>query len=807
MKDTDKTKVQLINELGLLRQRISQMETSETEPEQMTEKAAGEKTLKRRPDRLESWANEVPFGICNTDLKGKITYVNKNFEEVSGYSWEDIVGKNGFKLGLFPGETYKLLAKRMKEKLKGMPPSLLEVQFKCKDERWIWASLEGKLLKEQGMPTGIQIIAKDITDRRRAEEDARANEARYHELFSNMHSGVAVYEAKDGGEDFVFKDFNRAGERMDKVKKEDIVDKSVTEIFPVVKDFGLFDVFQRVWRTGKPEHFPVSLYQDERISGWRDNYVYKLPSGEIVAVYEDVTERGEAEDILQRERGYMKSILDNVPDMIVALNQNREITYVNSAIAQFAGVKPSEVVGKPIEPIIREFDSLIPESTDEMIERVKTRLQTGEITSNVEIEMRNSEGEMVPCIYSASGIKSSGGEILGEVIIIRDISERNQEEKGKRELERKAMLSSHLASVGEMASGIAHEINNPLTGVIGYSHLLAQREDIPEDIREDIRAIDEGAQRVANIVKGMLTFARQHKPERKYIDINEIVASTIDLRSYALRTASIEVTTFLDSELPAIVADSNQLQQVFLNILVNAETEMKLAHGKGKLSIKTEKIDNSIRISFKDDGPGIARKNLNRIFDPFFTTRKVGQGTGLGLSVCHGIIAEHDGRIYAESKSGRGATFIIELPIVTKSEQLELAETDIEQAQKVARTKILVVDDEPMVLSFLSQLLSGEGHKVDTVDNGEDALKMVEADRYNLILLDIKMPGVSGIEFYKATQKIAKSLARRIVFITGDVMGTDTQEFIARTKVPYITKPFDAEQLNREINRILTDGA
>jgi CheY-like chemotaxis protein len=230
---------------------------------------------------------------------------------------------------------------------------------------------------------------------------------------------------------------------------------------------------------------------------------------------------------------------------------------------------------------------------------------------------------------------------------------------------------------------------------------------------------------------------------------------------------------------------------------------MKLARDRGRLSIKTEKMNSIIRISFKDTGRGIAKENLETIFDPFFTTREVGQGTGLGLSVCHGIVTEHKGKIWAESEPGKGATFIVELPLTTEEKQFELPETAVEERKKTTKAKILVVDDEPVIREFISQVLGEQGHTVETVDNAADALKKVKSKRYRLILLDIKMPGMSGIELYKRFQKIAPSLTKRIVFITGDVMGKRTLDFLDKTKTPYIMKPFEARQLKTEINRIL----
>jgi CheY-like chemotaxis protein len=357
-----------------------------------------------------------------------------------------------------------------------------------------------------------------------------------------------------------------------------------------------------------------------------------------------------------------------------------------------------------------------------------------------------------------------------------------------------------------MAAGIAHEINNPLTGVIGYAQLLVEREDIPADISRDLAAINDGAQRVAGIVSRLLTFSRQTKLERRVVNMNELIVSTLALRDYHLKVNNIKVVTKLAPDLPETVADPGQLQQVFLNLIVNAETEMKLAHNKGKLTIVTEKSDNTIKISFKDNGPGIKPQLLNRIFDPFFTTREVGQGTGLGLSLSYGVVTEHNGKIYAESKPGKGATFVVELPIVAEVEALKTAEPVVEETERVVKAKILVVDDEEVVRDLVKRVLADEGYEVDTEDNAEDALKRIEGKRYNLILLDVKMPGMNGMELYGSIQKIARSLARRVIFITGDVMAADTEKFLSETKALHIAKPFSAEQLRKEVKRALTGG-
>jgi CheY-like chemotaxis protein len=234
---------------------------------------------------------------------------------------------------------------------------------------------------------------------------------------------------------------------------------------------------------------------------------------------------------------------------------------------------------------------------------------------------------------------------------------------------------------------------------------------------------------------------------------------------------------------------------------------MTKAHNRGKLSIKTERINGTIRASLADDGPGIIKENMDKIFNPFFTTREVGDGTGLGLSICHGIVAQHKGRIYAKSTPGKGATFVVELPIVANPELTEKIEVIEGESPKQRGAKILVVDDEPTVLDFLRQLLTGWGHEVEVVNNAGDALDRIRRGRYSLILLDIKMPGMSGIELYERIQEIAESYARRVIFITGDVMETTTRDFLAKTKALYIAKPFNIEQLQKDIDRVLNQGA
>jgi len=224
------------------------------------------------------------------------------------------------------------------------------------------------------------------------------------------------------------------------------------------------------------------------------------------------------------------------------------------------------------------------------------------------------------------------------------------------------MAQDRLASLGQLVSGIAHELNNPLTGVIGFSDMLLKR-DLPDDVKEDLKVINDEAMRTARIVKNLLTFARKQPEGKTAVDIHENIRGVLNLRDHEQKVNNIRVITHFASDLPQVMGNSSQLQQVFFNIVINAEFFMLEAHQKGNLTITTERIGDFVRASFADDGPGISNENMKHLFIPFFTTKEVGKGTGLGLSICHGIITEHGGRIYAESEPGKGATFVVELPV------------------------------------------------------------------------------------------------------------------------------------------------
>jgi len=517
-------------------------------------------------------------------------------------------------------------------------------------------------------------------------------------------------------------------------------------------------------------------------------------------VCRDITERKRMETKLREADERYRAIFESANDILVLIDKKGKILDVNKTVEDIGGYRREEIAGKNI----RFLAKMMTKKSLAIVLKNFLKRMVGMSIPPYEIQMIKKNGELINVEVNAVALRRDG-RIVGDLAILRDITEKKQAEEREKQLQQELNLSSRLASIGQMASGIAHEINNPLTAIIGFSQLLMNK-DIPNDIKADLVVVNSEAQRVAKIVSSLLTFAHQHKPGREYVDINDLISGVLELRSYSLKVNNIQVVTQLAFDLPRTMADGNQLQQVFLNIITNAEKEMAGAHNGGKLLVKTEKRGKSIRLSFTDDGPGISRENLDKIFDPFFTTREVGDGTGLGLSICHGIIAQHNGKIRCKSKLGEGATFVIELPIVADSKPAERPEVIGEEPWQHSGAKILVVDDEAATLDFLKRLLTEQGYDVETTDRANIVLERLQSDKYDLILLDIKLPGMSGIELYHHIEKTDPALAERVIFISGDVMEITTKDFLDKTKASHIVKPINIEQLKKESNRILTKG-
>jgi two-component system NtrC family sensor kinase len=497
-----------------------------------------------------------------------------------------------------------------------------------------------------------------------------------------------------------------------------------------------------------------------------------------------------------------RDLFANAYDLIFSLDRELRITSINNVGPQLIGYSETELVGRALA------DLSLADSWP-TAQRQLANLISGRSIQPFELQLLRRDEETVILEVSAR-LVHDGGRAESVHCIARNMTER-------RRLEEQLMRSEKLSAIGQLVAGVAHELNNPLTSISGFTQLMLRDKTMPAQVHEDLTHIYTQAERAGKIVQNLLVFAREHKPQRLLVDLNDVLKSTLSLRAYQLRVDNIKVDLQLDPNLPQTVADPFQLQQVFLNLINNSHQAIVERGDPGVLtlrSVQTASVASengathvsTIRVSVGDTGVGISRANLNKIFDPFYTTKPVGQGTGLGLSICFGIIQEHGGRIWAESEIGAGTTMFIELPLLAEATGVGHSPEGNQQitaGEAQIRCRVLVVDDEEPVALLLARLLRDLGHIPTVVTSGTAALDVVRREHFDMVLTDVKMPGMNGFELYQAIKERDPELSSRMAFITGDTMSPATQARIAQAGNPYLAKPFAIERLEGIVRALI----
>ncbi len=386
--------------------------------------------------------------------------------------------------------------------------------------------------------------------------------------------------------------------------------------------------------------------------------------------------------------------------------------------------------------------------------------------------------------------------------LFRDVSERKKLDDETRDIYHQLLQAEKMAALGQTISGVAHELNNPLATIHSWAERLSDKETLDPSLRRGLDTILSESQRAARIVRNLLTFARKRQTTRAMVDVNQVVRETLALRAYEQHVSNVAVIDALAAGLPQVFADGHQVQQVLLNLIINAEQAMLSSNGRGTLVVRTwhDPSQESVVLEINDDGPGIPDDLQPKIFDPFFTTKEVGQGTGLGLTVAYAIVQEHAGRIRLESRAGRGASFYVELPVgggqypsVSTTRPLKVS------TEGVPGKSILVVEDEAALAAAVSDALVDAGYVVEHAADGEQALERIKRQPFDLVICDLKMPRLDGQAFYASLVEAVPELRSRMIFVTGDVAGTQAEQFLRETGCPWLEKPFRLADLLKTV--------
>jgi len=475
-----------------------------------------------------------------------------------------------------------------------------------------------------------------------------------------------------------------------------------------------------------------------------------------------------------------------VSDGLLLHDEEGSPLFVNQAFCHIFGASESEILDKglnrlfPPQSLSRFLKKILPESA---------KFGVGK----EEMEGINQENTFFPLSISTVPVKDERGRITGYTSLCQDLSL-------EMEIRQRRLHSEKLAAIGQMLAGVAHELNNPLTSVVGFSELLLRKRVSPE-IKRQLRRISSEAIRTSKIVKNLLAVVRLHKPEKILVGVNGVLLNVLELKSRQLHIDNIRIVKRLanDETLPKVVGDYQQLIEVFLNLINNAHQAMVTDLGKGSLSIETHANDGAVIIRISDTGPGIAKAHRAKLFQPFFTTKA--EGCGLGLNICQKIIREHSGNITLEQSRRKGCTFVICLPVAEDQLTQPMA---FPAPPKVAekQLKVMVIDDEEMILDLQFQLLTQMGHKPALFKSATEAIANLEQNSYDLILSDIKMPRMTGTKFYDFLRLRHPELCKRMIFITGDVLSDVSNRFLKKNQLQVLHKPFVLKQLEDVIQQI-----
>jgi len=694
-------------------------------------------------------------------LDGQIRAVNRSFSDLVDTPFQQIIGRplTDF-VQESNGDGEKLVERAMPRFMERRQwAGVVQVRLKSQSSVFYFDCVAHAMMRGDTVQ-GITVLARDVTA-------LRKNEARFTELFESLQEGIYI-TTPDG----VILDVNPALVRMlGYDSKEDVLKRQVPEIF--VDRTGRKIVKDQIEHQPMIQGREITLIRKDGTSivclntatAVRDN------GGHVVryqGALMDITERREMERRLHQQQEFARRLVDNFPDLILVLDAASHYTFVSP--------RCKDVLGYEVEETQKmEFGGCThPEDLPAVLSLYKDIIAGKQIFASLEIRVLHKLGEWRRIRFNFSPLSDERGNIEGVVLSGRDVTDLKR-------LEEQLIQAEKLAAMGQMLAGVAHELNNPLTAILGVTELLRERPGADDSTKRQLELTHRQARRAARIVQNLLEFSRPASPQKKPLDLNNILERTLQLHEHSLRRNNIEVDSRLPGDLPGVIGDANQLIQVFLNLITNAEQAIREVRDSGRIQIRAGRNGNQLTITVQDDGVGIRPEALQRIFDPFYTTKRPGGGTGLGLSICMSIIREHGGNIEADTFPAGGSAFTIYLPVASGESPESTAPSGVDSSRTVRPTAdllngraVLILDDEESLRMLLQEGLSAQGLRVDGAATTEEALAHLGRSSYDVLLCDLHLSAggytVDGREAAKRILEAAGTQKPLLVYMTGDLL-------------------------------------
>jgi PAS domain S-box-containing protein len=813
-----------LKEIEMPHKRLMEMETcagrKSTEPKdvngqnraqirrEVSERNHPEKVLREREGKLQSIFRASPIGI------GLVSYPDRLFLEVNerlcrmvGYSPEELVGNSARML--YPtDEDFQRVKRDKYAQMETQGTGTVETRWQRKDGVLIEVLLSSAPLDEQDYSLGVTFTALDITERKQIEQALRTSEERYRAHFENVSDVICSLDRQ-----LRIIDVSPSVERLIGYSPDELIGRPITEL-PILSPrylaHALADI-QQVLAGNRVESREYELYSRDGSLKWSEISTAPLiVQGEvvgIVSVARDISEQRRDKEALQGGEDHLSALVNSSTDAIISLDIHRVITKVNPAFLKQFGCSCEEAVGQSMD-IFHMDRAAFEEFGSRVYPVIKAKGHwLGEWV------YRRQDGSRLPMETVISAIRHPDGEISGYVSVMRDITERIKAETEKTALERKLRQAQKMESIGTLAGGIAHDFNNILGAIMGYTELALMDTQEEDPIRESMVQVRKATFRARDLIKQIMAFSRQGEQEMKAVQLGMITQEALKLLRATIPT-TIEIRQQLREKDSWIMGDPIQIHQVLMNLCTNALQAMEGQKGLLEVGLERVELDRAaishypgmnpgphLRLTISDNGAGIDSQIIDRIFDPFFTTKGLGEGTGMGLAVVHGIVKNHGGMITVYSEKGAGTTFHSYFPSIHQ----DGAGFDLMDSGSLLPGKehILFVDDEEFLINVGRQMLERLGYRVTSRLSGPEALELFRAhpDRFDLVITDQTMPQITGVELSRELMAIRPNIP--IVLCTGFSEGLTAERAKNIGIRDFIMKPIVLRDLSQMIRRVL----